>query len=103
MQAIHAGDTKRRRWRLTQGRKRIDLTPAASVAIRVIPVDAPGAIAFTDDVEIIDTVGGIVRWAPLSVQVAIPGIYHVVFVITWNDGRTESVPDDGYEDLVIRP
>lgn len=77
----------------------IDLSEAVSVRLLL---RSKTLSIITDPVEIVvpETLGRIrYEWQPGDTDVA--GVYRLEFEITWDVGVIETVPNDGYKELVI--
>lgn len=94
------GDTISRTFVLYNGNVPLDLTAATSV--RII-ARLPGA-ASPKFVKVITTgldATGQLVFAPDAIDVDTDGTYDLEFEITWNTTKVETIPEDGYDQLVI--
>jgi hypothetical protein len=88
---------------LTTGGGPIDLT--AAVEVRMWMKSETLAIN-TDPCDIDDAENGVVSYLPSPTETAEPGTYQLEWQIDWGDDleerpRIQTVPNDGYEELVI--
>lgn len=99
-------DTKPKRWQLTQGGQPVDLTLATSVKMQanLAPGQAAtGTVVLDAACSVVTALQGIVREPAGSTGSLAEALYTVAFQITWNDGTTETLPDDQVLLLEIRP
>jgi hypothetical protein len=101
---IKRNDTKSRYWALKKnaGKAAIALTLATEVRFLMKPQAGGSGPTVNAKLTIVNVNTGEVRWDPLPGHVAVAGLYDAEFQITWQDGRTETVPSDGYEVVQIR-
>lgn len=74
----------------------VNLSTATTVAFRMRTQGGSGAALFTTNCVITDATNGVVeyRWAAGNTSAA--GTYDGEFVVTWNDGRIQTVPNGGF-------
>jgi hypothetical protein len=100
---IKQGDTRPNLpWQIFQsdGVTPLSLAAATSVSIVVRP-KAGGAMTFKSACSILDAAqgSGIYDWS--TGDTATSGDFHYEFEILWNNGDVQTVPVDGYFDLVV--
>ena len=53
--------------------------------------------------DVVDAVGGLVRYRWHVDDTEVAGRYRAEFVVTYDTGDTETFPNDGFHDVVIKP
>lgn len=88
---------------LLDARKRPIPLTGATVEFQMKPLieGSDGALAAAADV--VDVTDGIVKYEWEDGDTDVDGPYAAQFVITFGDGRVETVPNDSYLDVVILP
>jgi hypothetical protein len=86
---------------LYNGSVPLDLTAATSVKMI-----AKGFGATTPKIDAAMTVvapatGGVVRYDWLAADTDTAGTYRLEFEVTWNTGKKQTIPNHGYDELVI--
>jgi hypothetical protein len=78
----------------------IDLTNAISVAMRLIE-DGSASYTIDSDCVIVDAVTGKVQYNWDETETGTPGFYWLSFLITWTGGKTEEIPSNGFDYILI--
>lgn len=71
-------------------------------SVRFTMADLRGQVKIDREVLIHDAPNGVV-WAVLeAAEVDVAGVYRGEFEVTWQDGRVETYPNDGYISILIQ-
>jgi len=77
----------------------INLTGANKVEL--IAIESDDTIKINTEVTIYNASSGVVKYQWLADNVDTAGTLKAILKITWNDGTVETVPNDGYFEIVV--
>lgn len=78
----------------------VDLT--AATAVKVWLADAAGTLVINGAAaEVVDAVGGRIRYVPQAAEVQAGGTYRLEFEVEWSDGTQDTFPSQGYNVVEI--
>ncbi len=78
----------------------INLTAATSVKFKMRPV-AGGALKVDGTMTIVSAAAGTVQYVWIAADTDTVGTFDVEYEITWSDGGVETVPNDGYDTVIV--